>query len=167
MKRFLVLSVLLILLFPLQMFAQRIVYLLPLEANGSRHNFTTIGTTTDKSFEFHFSGSKKNNPYSGFVSVVVWADTSVSGALPSAVMVSADPMFYDAVSDAWEVVAGQLDSLDIEDSFNFATNHSDNVYSISKALNILGADGLRVNIDNTHASLTGIFRVELRMAEDK
>jgi len=158
--------ILLFLLVATPVFSQKIVSLIPLEAKGNRFTETTIGTATLKTFEFHFSGRKDRNPYSGFVSVVVWADTSVSGALPTTVTVSASPMFYDAVSDAWEVSAQRTDSLDVEDAFNISTSHSDNVYSVSKALNILGADGLKVYIYNTHATLTMVARVELRLAED-
>ncbi len=167
MKRFLVL---LFLLFPLQIFSQKIVPLKAKEVNNYS-DWTVVGTTTEKVFTFEF-GKKKHN-YSGFVSVVVWADTSVSGALPTTVLISGEPLFFDRVGSitntngGYEPSPAHADSVIIKASFNIATNHTDDVYSVSKALNILSADGFKVYVYNTHATLTMQVRVELRMSEDR
>lgn len=161
MKRF---FVLLFVLFPLTVCAQKIVSLEAVGVNN-RSDWTTIALDDSASFDFHFGGKNKH-PYSGFVSVVVWADTSAT-AMPDSITASGHPMFYDALSNAWEIASGKLDSLDIKDNINVITSHSDNNYSFAVALNILGADGLRINIYNTDSARAIKVRVELRMAEDR
>lgn len=156
------LLVLLILTLPMQLSAQKIVNLSAVGVQD-RADWTTIATGASNSFVFHFSGRKDRNPYSGFVSVVLWADTSAT-AMPDSITASAHPMFYDHLSDAWEISAGKLDSLDIKDDFNVITNHGDDKYSFAVALNILGADGLQVNVYNTDSARAILVRVELRMA---
>jgi len=163
MKKFVIF--LFILLFPAVIFAQGIR---PLKAQSvrKRSTWTTIADSASSNFDFYFGGTtgKDRQPYSGFVSVVVWTDTSAT-AMPDSITASAHPMFYNAVNDAWEVAGGKLDSLDIKDNFNPITNHSDTVYSFALALNILGADGLRITVYNNDSARAIKVRVELRMAE--
>jgi len=171
----LLLIILIFLFIPSFVFAQRSVTMYPTKINGTvfavddvKAKFIDIAATTLSQFDFIFPRADKGkNFYSGFNSYVATFDTASTGN-PStgSVTISWQPLFYDPKDDSYEVKAfGDRDTTDIIDTLNWVTTHSDTTYSVSKVLNMIVCDGVRIRVHNNDSAGVGI-RNEMRAAED-
>lgn len=163
------------LLFAVQVFAQTNVTLFPDLVNGSAHGrdpdttWTNVTGGSSATFEFHFYESKRyRNLYSGSEAVFVFVDTTTAGD-GQGLRAYARPLIYDKVSNQYEKIVepNASDSTNIAQNFNWQTNHDDNSYSLSKALNFLISDGVFVKVFADSSNAAFKIRVILKQAVDK
>ena len=149
LKAFIVFSILLF----SDLFSQTTVSQPPVLVNGSTlvnpdTAWTTIAGGASATFEWHFAGSeRKSNRYAGFSAIFMWVDTTTAGD-GQGLRAYARPMIYDQFDSQFEKIVepNSNDSTNIAQNFNWQTNHDDDSYSLSKALNFLDSDGVFVKV---------------------
>jgi len=132
--------------------------------------WTAVAGGATATFEFHFDGSKRyRNTYSGFSSVFAFVDTSGGPGDGQGLRAYARPLTYDKVSDQYEriVEPNTADSTNIVNNFNWQTNHDDDSYSFSLALNFLFSDGVFVSVTADSSNAPFKIRFVLKKAVDR
>lgn len=163
--------ILLALLVPLLAQAQRTQRILP-QSNATGKSWVDVAENSSTTFTFTFpgaglTGSGQENSYSGYLEIIVWADTISAGTIDDgdSLTVSVYPLFYDLDSQQLEQSNdADKDSLDIKNIYDWGANHSDNRYAFNVSANLPGCDGFQVNA-YTGFGGKGKFRVEGRIAE--
>jgi len=161
--------VFLVLLFS-DVFSQTTVSQPPVLVNGATlvnpdTAWTQIAGGSSATFEWHFASSKnKRNKYAGFSAIFMWVDTTTAGD-GQGLRAYARPMIYDQVDSQFEKIVepNSSDSTNIAENFNWQTNHDDDSYSISTALNFLDSDGVFVKVfaDSSNAA----FKIRLLLKQ--
>lgn len=162
---------LLALLMPIMAQAQRTQRILP-QSNATGKSWVDVAENSSTTFTFTFpgaglTGSGQENSYSGYLEIIVWADTISAGTIDDgdSLTVSVYPLFYDMVDLRLEQSNdADKDSIDIKNIYDWGSNHSDERYAFNVSANLPPCDGFQLNI-YTGFGGKGKFRVEGRIAE--
>lgn len=123
------------------------------------HKFTDIASGGSLTQDFIWGPRDERSDYSGFGAYYAWCDTATGGAgARDSLKIDLFALQWDELSSQYEIgTTGLLsagnDSINVAQYISWGTNHSDNVYTVSKPINMQASDGVRAVVSNTGAAL--------------